>query len=127
MFGDFMKRVISLLLCILLIFSVCGCGGSVDGVENKKDTPTVILPDETTKQTLNGYKNEDADNDNKTESNKTDDSNSAVQFYANKSSKKFHKSDCTYATKIKSENLLKSNNKNELLSNGYEACKKCNP
>ena len=123
MFGDFMKRIISVLLCVLLIFSVCGCGGNTEEPKPEKDTPTVILPNETAKQTLGGYRNENTAQDNLSEDNK----NTTSQYYATKSTKKFHLSSCTYAAKIKSENLLKSNNRNELLNSGYEPCKNCNP
>lgn len=123
MFGDFMKRIISALLCILLIFLVCGCGGGAEKPNPEKDTPTVILPDETTKQTLNGYKS-----DITVEIDKTDDkSNLSAKYYANKSSKKFHLSSCAYAKKIKSENLYTINDRSTLIKDGYNPCAKCNP
>ena len=119
MCGDFMRKIISILLCVLIIFSVCGCGGNIQEPKPEKDTPTVILPDETTKQTLNGYKIE--------EDKIEDKSNQSAEYYANKSTKKFHFSSCTYAKKIKSENLYKTNNRSSLVNDGYKPCAKCNP
>ena len=117
-----MKRIILVLLCILLIFSFCGCGGNTEQADTEKDTPTIILPDETTKQTLGGYK----ENDKKEKLADTKE-NETKQFYANKSSKKFHLSSCGHAQNIKNLNLYITTDRTELITEGYNPCLKCNP
>ena len=114
-----MKRIISVLLCVLLFFSVCGCA-KADNPKPEKDTPTVILPDSKAQQTLNGYKTEDKKEE-------TKQPNITGQYYANKSSKKFHLSSCSYAKSIKETNLLTTFDRASLINDGYKPCAKCNP
>lgn len=125
MFGDFMKKVISVLLCAMLVFSFCSCGEKPEA-KPEKNTPTVILPDDTAKQTLNGYRNntEETKPENKTETNNP---TFSEMYYANKSSKKFHLNTCSYAKSIKEENLLLGSDRASLITDGYKPCSKCNP
>ena len=49
-------------------------------------------------------------------------------YILNKSSKKFHLEDCASAQKIKKENREKfTGNRSDLIAQGYDPCKKCNP
>lgn len=48
-------------------------------------------------------------------------------YYANKSSKKFHKSTCGSAKLIKGDNLYITQNRDELIGGGYSPCLRCNP
>ena len=116
-----MKRFLSIMLCILVITTFCSC--TQTQTVKEENSPTVIIPDYETKATLNGYKQSSANEQNP----QTQENEMGTLFYANKSTKKFHLSSCSYADKIKSENLVKTDNRSELISNGYEACKKCNP
>ncbi len=50
-----------------------------------------------------------------------------ISFIANSNSMKFHKSTCQYAKKIKDINKVVSNNRDELISQGFVPCKKCCP
>ncbi len=113
-----MKRIIALLLCCLLPLCFVGCSEKQE--EPESTTPIVIIPDYTTKSTVNGYK-QFSKKENKEEEKVSN------EYYANKSSKKFHLDTCTYAKSIKSENLYTTNSRDELISSGYQPCKKCNP
>lgn len=49
-------------------------------------------------------------------------------YILNKSTKKFHLEDCPSAEKIKKENREKfTGNRSDLIAQGYDPCKKCNP
>ncbi len=48
-------------------------------------------------------------------------------YYANKSTKKFHKSTCGSAKLIKDVNLYTTQNRQELIDAGYSPCLRCNP
>ena len=49
-------------------------------------------------------------------------------YVLNTNSKKFHLPDCTYAKKMKAENKQKyTGYRDDLIAQGYEPCKKCNP
>lgn len=115
-----MKRIFVLLICLLITFCFVGCTEKPKNTEST--TSIVIIPDSKTKATVNGYKQFSNSVPETKEETKTSD-----EFYANKSTKKFHTSSCSFALKIKEENLYKSSNRNELISGGYEGCKKCNP
>ena len=59
---------------------------------------------------------------------KSDTSKTEYSYVANTSTKKFHKSTCASVSKIKSENRLDyTGTREELISEGYDPCKKCNP
>lgn len=115
-----MKRIIALMLCLLIPICFVGCAEEPEDAENT--TPVVIIPDYTTKATVNGYKQFSANHTETKEENEISD-----EYYANKSTKKFHIGSCSYATKIKTENLYTAKDRNELITAGYEPCKKCNP
>ena len=56
------------------------------------------------------------------------DSNNAVEYVLNTSSKKFHTSDCGAVNNIKENNKKTSDKtRDELIRQGYEPCKQCNP
>ena len=56
------------------------------------------------------------------------DSTDTVEYILNTSSKKFHSSDCGAVANIKEQNKQTSDKtRDELLKQGYEPCKQCNP
>ncbi len=117
-----MKRFIAIMLSVILAASFCGCAKKAEN-ETADKSPIVIIPDYNTKATVNGYKQFSSPDANEP----TEENNISTEFYVNKSSKKFHLSNCSSAAKIKSENLMIANNRDELVSDGYEPCKICNP
>lgn len=117
-----MKRIVALLLCFIMVLCCAGCDDkSPETPETEDNTPIVIIPDYSTKSTVNGYKQFSNTTETK------EDNDISGEYYANKSSKKFHLNSCSYAKSIKKENLYKTESRDELIGNGYEPCKKCNP
>jgi micrococcal nuclease len=53
--------------------------------------------------------------------------NGAIIYWANTKSKKFHRPDCQWARRINSHNLLKTDDRRQLLQDGYSPCKACRP
>ena len=116
-----MKRIIALMLCLSFMF-ICGCESKEEKTNAQNNTPIVVMPDDTARETVNGYKKEQeikSENDNII--------SVADGYIGNKSSKKFHTSSCQYAKKIKQENLETSKLRSDFTEKGYAACKKCNP
>lgn len=97
-----------------LLFSFCGCA-KVDANQNSSSNTKVVinLPDD---DTVNGYRNE-----------KEEIPKEKAQYCANKNSKIFHNHNCPSVDKMKSENRYFTNNKDELLKEGYSPCKSCEP
>lgn len=61
-------------------------------------------------------------------SNFFDNNNNAVKYVLNTSSKKFHTSDCGAVNSIKENNKqISDKTRDELIKQGYEPCKQCNP
>ncbi len=52
---------------------------------------------------------------------------SGTQYYANKSSKKFHKETCIYAKRLSEDNLYICSSREQLIAEGYTPCGKCEP
>ena len=62
------------------------------------------------------------------EENKDNTNKGDPDYILNTNSKKFHTPDCRYAENIKDENREEYyGSRQELIDNGYEACKTCNP
>jgi micrococcal nuclease len=53
--------------------------------------------------------------------------NPTVAYWANTKSKKFHRPDCQWAQQINPDNLLKTNDRQQLITDGYQPCKACRP
>ena len=105
-----MKKIAIILMILVLL---TGCyGGKTDTESAPKTTVTVTAPVD---DTVNGYKTAVADD------------NLGNTYIANKSSKKFHTSSCTYAKKIGENNKRTSDSRQQLINEGYSPCKNCNP
>ncbi len=113
-----MKKICLIILCFALCF-LCSCNKqNNNNIDDGK--PTIVMPDYNMQLTVNGYKTPESVQNNTQEQ-------SQETYYANKSSKKYHKSNCGYAENIKEENLYITNNLTELIDGGYQACKQCKP
>ncbi len=142
----FVAIIIMLLNCLFL----SGCSGNV--VKTDVDTEAELL--EIMKQSgeydfydavefdvftdevfSENYKTSDNstdlfENDNVSENMTTSDHKSDVNetfFILNNGSKKFHTPECIYAEKIKKDNYDTAYVRDEIISNGYQPCKVCNP
>ena len=136
-----MKRIILILLTLLLILTLAGCKRTdLNYTAKDNSKPTVVLPNSSTAANVNGNKQPANDNtqdksENKSEENNENKNNSAspatdnitAAYIANTSSKKFHKSTCSYAKSIKAENLATATSREQLINDGYSPCKRCNP
>ena len=117
-------RKITILLFLLITLSGCQ---KYEYIPPSYDV--VKYPDKTTASTVNGYK----ENSSSTASSVNDNSTAEREhtqnqiYYVNIKSKKIHLPECTYAKKLKEENVSLETDLEALLSNGYEACKVCNP
>lgn len=145
-----MKKSISLILVVLICFSLSACTAKTATTEN--DKPLIVLPEsnstdissntETTDKTE--VSEETSSKVEESQSSKTEEtskvtqsvssdttqntpSQNATHYLGNKNTKKFHKSTCSFAKKIKSENLITFESREEAVSGNYAPCGKCNP
>lgn len=51
----------------------------------------------------------------------------STHYIANTNTKKFHISTCRYVKRMKAKNIMESDNRDDLISDGYVPCKVCNP
>ncbi len=120
-----MKRITSLVLCLLYLTLLCGCSAKETV---SQDAVTINLPID---NSVNGYrlKTEDKTAVSKpTESVSThSDDTKSIQYCANTNSMKFHLPDCSSVKNTKEENKLFLSDRNELIELGYEPCKRCEP
>lgn len=147
-----MRKLLVMFFIILLISGFVSCG-----YDNSKDTANsensiVVLPDKETKKTVNGYKIADeegssssvvsssevlsSENRYDTIVSKPSESysqeavsseNIIISYVGSKNTKKFHASNCRYASKIKEENAVKFSTPSEATEQGYVPCSVCNP
>ena len=113
-----------ILLSVIFIF--CGC--TATEVTNNQSEPVVI--NEPTGEDVNGYRNDDYVNSiNVSWDDVKPSTNVKIpkDFCGSKTSKKFHKIDCTSVEKMNDENKIYYETKEEYLKNGYSACQICNP
>lgn len=125
-----MKKLLFLLTEVLFILCLTGCSLSTDAYpeENKSDIVINFEDD----GDINGYRlpTESYDSERSAVSSaqprSTTDETSAA-YCANTKTKKFHKSTCASAKRTNEENKYFTNDRNSLIAEGYEPCKKCNP
>lgn len=115
------KRISIYLFLICIIITFCGCE-MVKQNEEISDDVVINMPND---NTINGYRNPGIYNGN-TQNSKPQTS-TPLLYYANTSSKKFHKNTCRYATSTDNSKLYISENRNELILQGYSPCKICEP
>lgn len=137
-----MKRFLVLLFVIFIPIGIAGC--SADTTSEYREEVKINLPKD---NTVNGYRLDESE---KSDSNTitadrvtVENKNSSIpknvsdskkpsdtldiQYCANINSRVFHKTTCGSAKNIKEENKYISNSRNELISDGYTPCEKCNP
>ncbi len=109
-----MRKTVTIILICMLFFSLIGCT-KADANQNA-ETKTEVVINIPQDDTVNGYRNK-----------KEEIPQGKAQYCANKNSKVFHKQNCPSVEKMKEENKLFSNDKNELLEDGFDPCKNCKP
>lgn len=129
-----MEKIVCLCFCLIVILSTCcGCSGmTIKGsTDTTSDAPvTVNMP---TDNSVNGYRtygNTTPDGItviNSDVSENSEDTDYCGEYVANTNSNKFHKSSCSSAKKMNEENKYISNSREDMISRGYEPCKRCNP
>ncbi len=110
-----MKKLV-IILTVFMIISLCGCTPK-DTASQTAPAAVVKLPED---DTVNGYRVNAPKNESSTVT-------GGAAYYANKNSKTFHYSTCSFAKRIKESNLLKTNDRAELLLDDYKPCSNCNP
>lgn len=139
-----------IVLMSLSFIMCCGC----DNTNTETATQNDVIINIPTDNTVNGYRDDATQSNpqnnttktdtevsskaeatvsskNNTSNNKTETinqpENTSTQYCGNTNSKKFHYTSCGFVDKINSENRLYLSDRSELISLGYEPCKKCNP
>ena len=107
---------------------LCGCTNeALYDVSYPK--PVVVLPDENTAYTINGYKDTTVSTQSQNSSSSTNSSivNSAYngKYIGNTNTKKLHKISCSYIKNTSEENIEIFDNVNSAINNGYSVCKRC--
>ena len=129
-----MRKITVLFLILVLIFCVSGCTNA-DSSSSDTDKQIVVLPDEETAKTVNGYRNNEAatSSDINLTSSALVSSNyesAASQpetsyYVGNKNSKKFHTQYCKYVSSISHKNLHSFATIDDALNEGYSPCSQC--
>ena len=132
--------ILSFVLMVLLSFSSCKSDGRNETANSTNSI--VVLPDQETKNTVNGYKiaNDESSASSVLSSSEvnsfpqpnanteTAPGESVINSYVgSKNTKKFHASNCRYASKIKEENTVRFSTPSEATEQGYVPCSVCNP
>ena len=126
--GDFMYRKLFLILALTALLFFNGCSYNSEANNRTYEKPVIVLPDEYTAYTINGYKNISDTLSDITSSDSTvtsSDSSYNGRYYASKNSTTYHTKDCSNAKRIKTENLIIFETKEDAENNGYRYCTKC--
>ncbi len=110
---NFMKKICIIFLMIIFTL-LTGCAQKSEF----SPPPYAIIeePTDYTVSTADGYRDYNYKKEEK-----------EIIYYANKSSKIFHFSDCMYAMKIKETSIIFDRDRNALISKGYTPCSQCKP
>ena len=127
-----MKKALSIILSILIVFTLTGCGDASS--EDTASSPEVVI-NMPTDNTVNGYRTKANESSNTSADNISGDAvsvgsgaqnNISYDYCANKSSKIFHKSSCGSVKNMKNENKYYAD-RETLISEGYTPCGSCKP
>lgn len=126
-----MKKAISVFCGILLILGVAGCSVNTNAYpEESKSDIEINFEDG---GDINGYKQPDTSSDtaqsavSAAQSQGSNTQKIGTAYCANTKTKKFHKSACASAKQTNEENRYLTDDRNALIADGYEPCKRCNP
>lgn len=127
-----MKKVIALILSVIFLTAACGCSAEDEQTKADAENSGSVVINMPEDDSVNGYRIsakegrsiDTAQSESIASSTKAD---GITLYYANTSSKKFHKSDCSFASRILDKNLYISESRDELIGSGYEPCSVCNP
>ena len=117
-----MKKMISFYLILLLLFAVCGCSPE-EKSNSSNNMSIVVLPDEETKQTVNGYK--DLSSEVSISENSSQGTVDLGIIIVNKKSKKYHLESCKYVSSISDKNLASFESVDRAIYEGYSPCAIC--
>lgn len=126
-----MKRI---LLLILIMTTLCTLSGCFDEplYDVHYPKPVIVEPNEETAYNVNGYKDTTVTYSEISESSSSlessGNSTSGIyngRFVGNKNSKKLHTTECSYAKKLKDENVVIFESIDEATLNGYVCCSRC--
>lgn len=109
-------RKLIIILSVLTILSLVGCTPQ----ESSSQIAPVAVVKQPQDDTVNGYRVS------KPQSSSGNETKGSI-YLANKNSKTFHYSTCSYAKRIKEENLYKTSDREELLLEDFKPCSNCNP
>lgn len=115
-----MRRILLVFIVIVLFLLLTAC----DTVSQKEyPEPVVVLPNDIMAETVNGYKTSNKDI---TESDPVElEAENNSKFFGNKSTKKYHTSDCRYAKNMNEEKLVLFDSVGHAFESGFSPCKVC--
>ena len=116
-----MSKIYSIFIILMIITLFCGCSGKT---EKQYPKPVIVMPNEETHYSINGYK-EKADDIVSSETHSDDISVLKTAYIGNKSSKKYHLPDCIYAADMKEENKRLFDEATDPEDFGFIKCKQC--
>lgn len=137
-----MRKLIILSFVLMVLLSFSSCKSDSRNETANSTNSIVVLPDQETKNTVNGYKiaNDESSASSVLSSSEvnsfpqpnanteTTPGESVINSYVgSKNTKKFHASNCRYASKIKEENAIRFSTPSEATEQGYVPCSVCNP
>lgn len=118
-----MKKLMVVLVILCILFTI-GCSNKSNALKTYS-VPIIVLPDENTAYTVNGYKK--VSNSNPTSSQSSSDKECNIKYFGNKKSKKLHTSDCRYVKNMKDDNLVIFEKLSDAENEGYTGCSVCSP
>ena len=136
-----MKKIISIILILCLVFSLSGCSAVSEKSHNAETKEKVVI-NEPEDNTVNGYRTEKpkTNTDKSSMPDKISKDEISVQssftpnspsnstgYYGNKNSKFFHSASCGSVSKMKEENKVFAKTREEMISSGYKPCGSCKP
>lgn len=118
-----LRKFTIFLISLFLIITLTGCSKNVS--YSPSTSNVVEYPNETQKQTVNGYLQSDGNSE--SEDTQSSQNKEETFYIVNNNSKKIHKEDCAYAKQANEANLSIETDYEALISYGYVPGKVCNP
>lgn len=130
-----MKKCLPMFLVVLLLICLSGCQNDTASVKKEYPKPVIVMPDENTAYTVNGYKDtsataSEADVSSSVSSAAVSANSESTTAYSgrylgNINTKKIHTTQCRYIKNTKEENISIFETLNDALDAGYKQCSVC--
>ena len=124
-----MKQILSMIICISMIFMLCSCSNKADPQPTNETSSQTSASIQTNENSNSEKEQTQSQSENETYNSKsTNENTKSYTYIANNHTLKFHRPNCRSVKQMNDENKIYLNcTRADVINRGYEPCKHCEP